>query len=73
MHYPHQATKELTEKYLPNYSEGWDIIKSKRYARLVQLGLMPPGLTGKEKRVHAPTDAIGYELAGSTALFKDNR
>ena len=44
VHYPHQAPKELTEKYLPNYTEGWDIIKSKRYARLVQLGLMPPGL-----------------------------
>jgi arylsulfatase A-like enzyme len=44
VHYPHQAPKALTEKYLANYQDGWDVIKSKRYARLVQLGLMPPGL-----------------------------
>jgi arylsulfatase A-like enzyme len=44
VHYPHQAPKALTQKYLANYQDGWDVIKSKRYARLVQLGLMPPGL-----------------------------
>jgi hypothetical protein len=44
VHYPHQAPKALTEKYLANNQDGWNVIKSKRYARLVQLGLMPPGL-----------------------------
>jgi arylsulfatase A-like enzyme len=43
-HYPHQAPKELTEKYLKDYEGGWELVKSKRYQRLVQLGLMPPGL-----------------------------
>ena len=44
VHYPHQAPKELTEKYLSTYAEGWDVVKSQRYSRLVQLGLMPPGI-----------------------------
>jgi arylsulfatase A-like enzyme len=43
-HYPHQAPKKITEKYLETYKEGWEVIKSKRYQRLVLLGLMPPSL-----------------------------
>jgi arylsulfatase A-like enzyme len=43
-HYPHQAPKEIISKYLSNYKDGWQQIKSKRYQRLVELGLMPPGL-----------------------------
>ena len=28
VHYPHQAPKALTEKYLANYKDGWDVISA---------------------------------------------
>lgn len=44
MHYPHQAPKELTESFVEVYKDGWDLIKSNRYRRLVELGLVPDNL-----------------------------
>lgn len=66
VHYPHQAPKALTEKYLPNYQEGWNIIKSKRYARLVQLGLMPPGL----EAMQLPTVEQWSKLSNSEQAYR---
>ena len=42
-HYPLQAPKEYIDKYDGVYEVGWDEIRAKRYARQVELGLMPPG------------------------------
>jgi len=61
VHYPHQAPKALTEKYLANYQDGWEVIKSKRYTRLVQLGLMPPGLEALQLPTIAEWDALSKE------------
>ena len=44
VHYPHQAPKELTESFVEVYKDGWDLIKSNRYRRLVELGLVPDNL-----------------------------
>jgi arylsulfatase A-like enzyme len=61
VHYPHQAPKALTQKYLANYQDGWDVIKSKRYARLVQLGLMPPGLEALQLPTVEEWEALSKE------------
>lgn len=44
VHYPHQAPKALTESFIDTYRAGWDVIKSNRYRRLVELGLVPDNL-----------------------------
>jgi arylsulfatase A-like enzyme len=44
VHYPHQAPKKLTESFIEVYKDGWDLIKSNRYKRLVELGLVPDNL-----------------------------
>lgn len=43
-HYPHQAPQEYIDKYANIYDVGWDEIRKQRYARQVELGLMPAGL-----------------------------
>jgi len=44
-HYPLQAPKEYIDKYDGVYDVGWDEIRAQRYARQVQMGLIPAGLT----------------------------
>jgi arylsulfatase A-like enzyme len=44
-HYPHQAPQRYIDKYLGVYDVGWEEIRARRYARQVELGLMPAGLT----------------------------
>jgi arylsulfatase A-like enzyme len=45
LHYPLQAPKEYIDKYEGVYDVGWDEIRDRRYARQVELGVMPAGLT----------------------------
>lgn len=66
VHYPHQAPAALTQKYLSSYQDGWEIIKSKRYARLVQLGLMPPGL----EAMQLPTVEQWSKLSKSEQAYR---
>ena len=40
-----QAPKEFIDKYEGVYDAGWDEIRARRYARQVELGLVPAGLT----------------------------
>jgi arylsulfatase A-like enzyme len=47
-HYPHQAPKEYIDQYLGRYDKGWDQVRSERYARQVQMGLFPAGLTPRQ-------------------------
>ena len=44
-HYPLQAPQEYIDRYDGVYSVGWDEIRARRYARQVERGLMPAGLT----------------------------
>lgn len=44
-HYPLQAPDEYIEKYAGAYEVGWDVIRAQRYARQVEKGVMPAGLT----------------------------
>ncbi|MEE8264641.1 MAG: sulfatase-like hydrolase/transferase, partial [Gammaproteobacteria bacterium] len=44
-HYPLQAPQEYIDMYDGVYDVGWDEIRARRYARQVELGLIPGGLT----------------------------
>jgi arylsulfatase A-like enzyme len=44
-HYPLQAPDEYLEKYAGAYDAGWDSIRAQRYARQVEKGVLPAGLT----------------------------
>ncbi len=44
-HYPLQVPEEYMKEYDGVYDVGWDEIRARRYARQVELGLIPGGLT----------------------------
>ena len=41
-HFPLQARKEDIEKYKGKYMQGWDVVRSERYQRLLDLGIIKP-------------------------------
>ena len=41
IHAPVQAPKEFVEKYKAIYSEGWDVLREKRFATAKQMGIIP--------------------------------
>ena len=45
VHSPLQAPQADIDRYLNRYDEGWDKIRAERYARQVEMGLVPAGLT----------------------------
>ncbi|MGC1408191.1 MAG: arylsulfatase [Acetobacteraceae bacterium] len=45
VHQPHQAPAEFTARYISTYQAGWSAISDFRSQRLVELGIMPKGLT----------------------------
>jgi arylsulfatase A-like enzyme len=52
VHSPLQAPRRYTDKYVDRYNAGWDAVRSQRYKRQVQMGLVPAGLD-------LPTSASG--------------
>lgn len=44
VHSPLQAPQALIDKYLKLYDAGWEKIRAERYARQVEMGLVPAGL-----------------------------
>ena len=42
-HVPVQAPKELIDKYKGRYHEGWTVLRERRLARAIELGVVPPG------------------------------
>ena len=44
VHSPLQAPQPDIDKYMHRYDAGWEQIRSERYQRQVQMGLVPPGL-----------------------------
>lgn len=41
IHIPVQAPKELTEKYIKTYEQGWDVIKKQRFEKAKELQIIP--------------------------------
>jgi len=50
-HYPLQAPQEYIDKYEGVYEVGWEEIRAQRYARQVEMGLLPAGLQLQPNRV----------------------
>lgn len=42
-HWPHHVPPEFIERYRGRYSEGWDAIRARRFAKQQALGMVPPG------------------------------
>lgn len=40
-HFPLHAPKETIDKYLPVYEKGWDALREERFARMVEMGILP--------------------------------
>lgn len=51
-HDPLQAPEELVRRHLGRYSEGWEVIQQRRYARQQELGLFPKDLKLPEWAPH---------------------
>jgi arylsulfatase len=60
-HYPLQAPKESIDKYVGVYDDGWDAVRAQRYARQVEMGLMPAGLTPPPIAAAPAWDALSDE------------
>ena len=48
-HWPLHAKKEDIAKYKGKYDEGWDVLRERRYAKMVELGLVDPAETPQSK------------------------
>lgn len=69
-HFPLQAPPELTETYRVLYDQGWDVLRAKRIARLMRLGLVPDSLQDAGR---SPIEniAIARRLGSATADGKN--
>lgn len=54
-HYPLQAREEDIARYRGSYLQGWDAVREARYARMLELGVIPPNarLSPPEDNVNA--------------------
>ena len=43
-HFPLQAPTEVVDKYLKIYERGWDLIRSERFKRMQEIGILEPGV-----------------------------
>ena len=57
VHYPHQAPKEYTEKYIEYYQKGWDILRDEKMQRLPAIPEWN-SLTEEEKKYQAKKMAV---------------
>jgi len=48
-HSPYQAPKELIDKYVPVYEQGWDKLRESRFKRMKELGIIPKYLELPER------------------------
>ena len=60
-HYPLQAPQEYIDKYDGVYDVGWDEIRARRYARQVELDVMPAGLSLPPIAAAPPWDSLSGE------------
>ena len=69
-HAPHQAPRQLIDKYDAIFSKGWDQTRSDRLDRQLDLGIVPPGtvLPERNARVQAWNDHSGDEQRIFTRL-----
>ncbi|WP_353569906.1 sulfatase-like hydrolase/transferase [Candidatus Albibeggiatoa sp. nov. BB20] len=61
-HAPLQAPVDLTEKYLPIYQAGWDVLRQQRFDQMVADGIIPAGLELPARWNHTKKDANGNDV-----------
>ncbi len=71
-HSPHQAPRELLDKYKGRYDCGWDVIRERRLAKQKALGIVPQdtGLAPRNERVEA-WDALSADQKRLYARFQE--
>ncbi len=78
-HSPIHAPRALVEKYVPRYQVGWDVLRERRHARQVEMGLVDPAwglsLAGVEARrwdeLDAATRAVeAQRMAGYAGMVE---
>jgi arylsulfatase A-like enzyme len=60
-HYPHQAPQKYIDKYMDMYDVGWDEIREQRYAKQVEMGIMPAGLNMQPNPIAPPWETLSEE------------
>jgi arylsulfatase len=53
-HFPVQAEQSDIDKYRDRYTEGWDVMRQRRYERMREMGLVNCPLSDREPNVPAP-------------------
>ena len=54
VHWPHHAPDDMLEKYANAYDEGWDVIRARRHARMVELGLLDAAGSTRSRDPNVP-------------------
>ena len=54
-HAPHQAPRDLIDRYDPMFADGWDAARDRRLGRMIEMGIVPEGteLPPRNERVRA--------------------
>lgn len=70
-HFPLQAWPEDIKKYRDRYAVGWAEIRQRRYARLLELGLIDPrwGLPAADERSEASYAGLGEHAVEAMAVY----
>ena len=55
VHFPLRAPAETIAKYRGKYREGWDVLRDRRYAKQVALGIVEPGWALAPRPAEVPT------------------
>ncbi len=73
-HYPLHAHPSDIEKYRGKYMEGWDVVRKRRRARMIEMGLIKEswGIAPRDERVPAWEDVEDKDAWDMDAFYKKN-
>jgi arylsulfatase A-like enzyme len=54
VHWPHHAPEDVLAKYARRYDDGWDVMRQARYERMVERGVIAPGVAERERDPNVP-------------------
>ena len=77
-HYPLQARPEDIKKYRGKYMKGWDLLRSKRFATMKAMGVLPPNTKlsapeGNLNKFRGPLDSAYTDYYAWESLSKDQK
>ncbi|HEX9200080.1 MAG TPA: arylsulfatase [Acidobacteriaceae bacterium] len=62
-HFPLQAPQADIDRYRDRFGEGWDVVRQRRYARMLEMGLVNCDLSPLEPEVFPPWNLSEADLA----------